>query len=137
MEAEFQGFEIDTPLGGISAGRGYSRSAGEDYFQGLAIRLPIGRLRIGRRMWEEPAHAYEQPVPQLLKHIATAVIVVPAVYLLDRFLPGEHYVWWLAGIWAVILVLHGFQVLVGHVWPRESSGASPAGDPEDRDDRNR
>lgn len=137
MEREFDGFELETLLGGISAGRGYSRSAGKDYFQGVAIRLPLGRLRIGRRMWDQPAPANEQPVPQLFKHIATAIIVVLAVYLLDRLLPGEHYVWWLAGIWAAILVLHGFQVLVGHFWPLEPPGASTLVDPADREDRNR
>ena len=137
MEREFDGFEVETPLGGISAGRGYSRSAGEDYFQGLAIRLPIGRLRIGRRMWNQPADEKDQPVRHFLEHLAAAVIIVLAVYLLDRLLPGEHYVWWLVGIWGAILFLHGFQVLVGHFWPLESPLASTAVDPEDGEDRSR
>jgi ABC-type multidrug transport system permease subunit len=88
-------------------------------------------------MWEHSVGEKEHPVREFIQHLVTAAIVVGAVFFLDWVLSGQRYVWWLAGIWAVILVLHGFQVLVSHVWPRESSEASPAGDPEGRDDRNR
>lgn len=122
MEREFQGFELETPLAGLSVGRGYSRSGGEDYFQGMAIRLPMGHLRIGRRMWEESTEAQNrkpQALHQLIRHVITALLVVLAVHLIDGLLPGLRYVWWLTGIWAAVVFLHGIQVLVDHVLKTE------------------
>ncbi len=135
MEREFQGFELDTPLGGLSAGRGYSRSAGEEYFYGLAIRLPMGRLRLGRLMWEEstePQNRKPQALHQLIRHVITALLVVLAVHLIDGLLPGLRYVWWITGIWAVVVFLHFIQVLVDHVLKTES-GATEAQNRQDDD----
>ena len=138
MEVDFQGFEIETPLGGISIGRGYSRSVGTDYFQGIAIRLPMGRLRIGRRMWGEsiaPEDKKQQAVHEFLRHLFTAAFVVVAVIVLDSLLdPGDHFVLWLALIWTAVLLLQGLQILMDRLLNRESSSASGAEGPQDRKD---
>ena len=108
MEVEFKGLELDTPVGGIAVGRGYSGIAGEDYFRGLAIQLPVGRLRAGWRAWkqaEETRPDLSRAFVRWVHHLMTFAWIVTTVFVFDRFVgPGQLFVPWIAGIWGAILI---------------------------------
>lgn len=122
MEVEFQGFELETPLGGLAIGRGYTRIAGRDYFRGLAIDLPIGRLRLGWRAWEERGkesadeESYKRALLLLTQHSITFVFVLLTITFFDIFSdPGDFFVGWVAAIWgAVLVVLHVLRLV--YIW---------------------
>ncbi len=113
MKVEFQGLELETPLGGISIGRGYSRVAGEDYFRGLAVRLPFGRILVGWHVWEEDEALTEPQASHLFaRHLVIAVVVWITAIILNWSLDlSGQYIKWLISIWGAVLALHLLQAL--------------------------
>lgn len=108
MDREFQGFELDTPLAGLSVGRGYCRVSGEDYFWGLAIRLPLGQIRLGWQVYKDgDPPAQPSPWQIFARHLVIAAFALAATIALNRVLGFDgQYVRWLISIWAVVLSLH-------------------------------
>lgn len=107
---------MQTPLAGISIGRGYSRIAGEDYFRGLAVELPFGKLRVGWRIWSrsedespEPDNSrnWKRAIGPVFRHFLTFFYVLVIITLFDAVIgPGDFFVGWVAAIWGAVLVSH-------------------------------
>ena len=111
MQAEFKGFELDTPLGAVSIGQGYSTVAGSDFFRGLAIRLPMGTIRVGWRVWTEQEEPPETPPSHFFaRHLLVAGFVWITAIILNWSLGlSGGYLKWLIPIWGAVLALQLLQ----------------------------
>ena len=123
MDVDFRGAEFETPLGGVSVGRGYTQVAGEGYFVGLAVNLPVGRFRFGWRTWkaegeltkEEARKVRARDWASLLRHILTYIGVMLVVSAFLWALGRLDIAIWVLAIWGAIVVLQGFLLLVSVV----------------------
>ena len=120
MQVDFRGAEIETPIGGFSLGRGYSHVSGQDYFAGLALRLPVGTFRFGWRAWstqsEEAEEARRLQVRRrdrasLVSHFLTYIIVMLIMVAFHWALDGLDFIGMVAAIWGAILAFHMLQTL--------------------------
>ncbi len=101
---DFEGIDISGPWGGVRIGSGRMRGRG-DFGDDPEYRAV--RRRVRRRL-------------DFYRHVATYVLIVGGLALIDWLSGGGWWVQWVAGIWGAILVLQFFSTFVSPLlWGRE------------------
>jgi hypothetical protein len=92
-DEDFEGIELDTPLGSFRAGRGRGTALAqeEDYY--------AARRRVRRKM-------------AFFRHLTTYISVLLLLVALDLVTGGRFWVHWVAVIWGIILTIHFLNVWV-------------------------
>ncbi len=102
---DFEGIDISGPWGGVRIGSGRVRGRGGDFDSDAEYRAV--RRRVRQRL-------------DFFRHVATYVIIVGALALINWLTGGDWWVAWVAGIWGAILVLQFFSTFVSPMlWGRE------------------
>ena len=100
---DFEGIDISGPWGGVRIGPGRTRGGdvgGDGEYRAV-------RRRVRRRL-------------DFYRHVATYVLIVGGLALIDWLTGGGWWVRWVAGIWGAILVLQFFSTFVSPLlWGRE------------------
>lgn len=103
---EFEGIDISGPWGGVRIGSGRARSWDELDSDGDAEYRRI-RRRVRQRL-------------EFLRHLATFVLVVSFLAVIDWMWGEGWWVQWVAGIWGAILALQLFTTFISpHLWGRD------------------
>jgi hypothetical protein len=103
---EFEGIDISGPWGGVRIGSGPRRDLDELDSDGDAEYRRI-RRRVRQRL-------------EFLRHLATYVMVVGVLFLIDWLWGEGWWVQWVAGIWGAILALQFFTTFISpHLWGKD------------------
>jgi hypothetical protein len=104
---EFEGIDINGPWGGVRIGSGGVR-VGREVLDNEDPEVRAVRRRVRRKL-------------DLYRHIATYVLVVGTLALLDWATGGGWWVQWLAVIWGAFIVLQFAGTFVAPAfWGREA-----------------
>jgi hypothetical protein len=107
-------------------------SRDDEPFEGVDIELPFVTFRAGRGRWgwsaamnDDDAYVLaRRRVRQKLafyRHLATYVVVIGFLFLVDALTGGGWWVQWPAAIWGAILAFQAVnQFLFPSIWSRET-----------------
>jgi hypothetical protein len=103
---DFEGIDISGPWGGVRIGSGRIRGGTGGEFEGDPEYRAV-RRRVRRRL-------------EFFRHVATYVVIVGGLALIDWLSGGGWWVQWIAGIWGGLLVLQFLTTFVSPLlWGRE------------------
>lgn len=99
-----------------------------DQFDGIEIETPVGSFRAGRNLDDDPDYRdVRRRVKRrfgFFKHIATFVTLLGVLLAIDLAIDsGEFFVHWVALVWGIFLALHFLNVFIFDVFlSREAEG---------------